>query len=304
MKSIFPGGKSMNPLLRDMELFVEVAKHKSFTRAAESLEMYTSTLSKRIAALEKEMGVPLFLRNTRHVELTESGGILLDRCTQILAETDHAYETVVRNMTKPAGWLRLSMPGDTYRLLSDGVLSEFINKWPDIHLNVSIRESPADFMNEPVDVDIRPGPLADSPLRAKKFFAVDPGYYASPKLLEKYPIPEKPQDLLAMPCIALARWGFSWSFIRGKKKETILIRPAHILCNVFLCMDFALAGLGVAMLRNLVAEPEVKKGRLVRLLPEWKGPSHDVYMVTAAGEMPRRVRVFIDYMADFFAQTD
>lgn len=291
----------MNPLLRDMELFVEVAKHKSFTRAAESLDMYTSTLSKRIAALEREMGVPLFLRNTRHVELTESGGILLDRCALILAETDHAYEAVVRNMTRPAGWLRISMPEDTYRSLADGVLSDFIGKWPDIHLNVMIREQAVDLLNEPVDVDIRPGPLADSSLKAKKVFTVDPAYYASPEFLEKYPLPEKPRDLLSMPCIGLFRMGFSWSFIRGKEKETILIRPAHIFCNVFLCMDFALAGHGVAMLRKTVAEPEVRAGRLVRLLPQWNGPSHDVYMVTAGGQMPKRVRVFMEYMADFFA---
>lgn len=292
----------MNPLLRDMELFVEVAKHKSFTRAAEALDMYISTISKRIAALEKEMGVPLFLRNTRHVELTESGSILLDRCALILAETDHAYEAVVRNMTKPAGWLRIAMPEDTYRVLAGGALSDFIEKWSDIHLSVMIRDQPVDLLNEPVDVDIRPGPLADSAFRVKKVFTVDPGYYASPRLVEKYPVPEKPQDLLSMPCIGLSRFGFSWSFVKGKKKEVLLIRPAHIFCTVFLCMDFALAGHGVAMLRNSVAEPEVKQGRLVRLLPEWNGPSHDVYMVTTGGQMPKRVRVFVDYMTGFFAK--
>lgn len=90
----------MGTLLRDMPLFVEVARQKSFSKAAENLDMYTSTLSRRIAGLEKEMGVPLFLRNTRNVELTGSGKTLLERCEYILTETDNAREVVVGNMTK------------------------------------------------------------------------------------------------------------------------------------------------------------------------------------------------------------
>lgn len=76
---------------------------------------------------------------------------------------------------------------------------------------------------------------------------------------------------------------------------------AHILCNVSLCLEFALAGHGVAMLRKNMAAPEEKRGRLVRLLPEWNGPHHDLYTVTPAGQKPERVRIFADYLEDFFA---
>ena len=292
----------MNPLLRDMPLFVEVARLKSFTLAAEKLDMYVSTLSRRIAALEKEMGVPLFLRNTRNVELTTGGNLLLERCEFILEETDNAWEAVVGNMTAPSGPVRVSMYEYTYHAMLKGVFSDFVTKWPGIQLSINFNERSVDLFTEPYDVDFRSGPLADSSLMARKILTIEPRLYASPTFLERYPAPLHPRDLTAAPCICLTRIGNVWTLHKGKERVDVALRPAYSFGSISLCYEFALAGHGVAMLRKHLAENDVQEGRLVRILPGWTGVLHDVFMVTAPGQTPRRIKVFVDYMMDFFAR--
>ena len=293
----------MSTFLRDMPFFVEVAKQKSFSKAAENLDMYTSTLSRRIAALEKDMGVPLFLRNTRNVELTESGKVLMERCEFILAETEHAREAVVGNMTGLEGPVRVSMFEYSYYGAMRGVFSRFAVQWPGIQLRIHFNKNPVDLMVEPYDIDFRNGPLADSSLKARKALYIEPCLYASPKFLESYPAPKKPEDLRGIPCICLDRAGMGtvWPMEKGKQRINVPVCAAHIFGSVALCHEFALAGLGVAMLRNHLANEDVRNGRLVRVLPDWTGPRHDMYMVMAPGQTPRRVRVLVDYLADFFS---
>ena len=291
----------MRPLLRDLPLFAAVASCKSFSKAAEQLDMYVSTLSRRIAILEKEMGVPLFLRNTRTMELTESGKVLLERSEYILAEAESAWEAVVRNMTRPAGLVRVSMSEDTYHGLLRGLLSDFAKEWPEIRLCIHFNERHVDLLTEPYDVDLRETPFPDSELKARKIWTIDPGVYAAPTLLESYPVPEVPQDLLRMPCIALERIGTLWPLTRGEEKEVVHVRPAHSFTSIALCREFALAGRGVLLLQKSMAAQDEKNGALVRLLPEWSGPCHDIYVVMHGGQLPRRTRVFVDYLVEAVA---
>lgn len=290
----------MNPLFRDMPLFVEVARNKSFSRAAARLDMYTSTLSRRIAALEKEVGVPLFLRTTRNVELTTGGKLLLERCEFLLAEADYALESVVGNMTRPAGPVRVSLFEYSYHAVLKGVFTGFAAKWPDVQLSVTFNDRPVDLLSEPYDVDFRVGPLPDSTLVARRVLTVEPQIFASPALLERYPMPEKPEDLATMPCLVLNRIGSAWRLHRGREQVVCSVRPRHVFSSISLCQEFVLAGQGVALLRKHLAVEDVKAGRLVRLLPEWTGTRHELFMVRAPGQPPKRVQVFMDYMGEFF----
>lgn len=282
-----------------MPLFVEVAKQKHFSRAADNLDMYVSTLGRRIALLEKEMGVPLFLRNTRNVELTESGKVLLERCQYILAETDSAWEAVVGNMTSPAGAVRVSMAEYAYHGALRGVFSRFASEWPGISLSINFNEEPVDLMTAPFDVDFRAGPLPDSTLKAKKVLHIEPGLYASPKLLEFHPMPKTPEDLRSMPCINFSRIGSIWFLEKGKQRVSVPIKAAHSLGSLFLCLEFALAGHGVALLSEHLFDEGEQEKKLVRILPDWTGPKHDMYLVTAGGQTPRRIKIFVDYVADY-----
>ncbi|MGD9209396.1 MAG: LysR family transcriptional regulator [Desulfobacteraceae bacterium] len=290
----------MDSFLSNLPAFVEVAKHKSFTQAAENLDMYSSTLSRRIAALEKEIGVSLLLRNTRNVELTEAGRLLLERSVFILEEVKNTREAVVNNMLNPTGPVRVSMFEDIYNAVLRGVFSDFASMWPGIQLHINFNEWPVDLVTEPYDVDFRNGPLPDSSLKARKVITFETYLYAAPKLLEAYQTPLHPDELGTMPYINLNRVGPLLDLYRGTEHVNVQMRPVHSFGSISLVQEFTVAGHGVSMLRSHTAYHDEQAGRLIRLLPEWTGRKHDVFMVMAPGRMLRRVRIFVDYMAEFF----
>lgn len=295
----------MEKLFRDIPLFVEAAKQKSLTRAAEALDMPLSTLSRRILQMEKELGLPLFYRSARKLELTDNGQALYERCRFVVAEAGAALEEVVRNMKSPKGRVRVSMPLDLYHGYLAGALSGFALLWPDIHLQVHLSPRWVDLLTEPFDLDIRVGPLPDSDLIARKVGSLMPGLFAAPELLKYYPRPEKPEDLAVMPCIGFAHHGDNWSLSRDGETRSVPVRAVHTVNTPSAALEFVLAGLGISWFSAPMAGPYEEKGELTRLLPEWTPPGGvDISVVTAARQMPHRVRLFIDYLAAHFADMD
>ena len=292
---------AVRALLCDLPLFIEAARTGSFTRASERLDMNIATLSRRIAELEKKLGIVLFSRTTRRMELTTSGRLLLERGEYIVSEISSSLDAVTRHMTSPSGPVNISIhEEEVYHTFLRGVFARLSEQWPDINLLVSFFEHLDENPNTLFDIIIRSGPLPDSPLVARKIFTISPGIYAAPLLLKAYPPPTKPEELLAMPCIRLNRSGNSWGLSNGTRTITLHFQPAFQFSSISLCNEFALAGRGVAMLRRGFAEPRVREGSLVRLLPEWTGPEHAYYLVRMPGQIPQRVRLVIDYIIAHF----
>jgi DNA-binding transcriptional LysR family regulator len=286
----------MNNFLNDIPLLVEVARRKSFTKAAEILGIGASTLSRRIRLLEKNMGVSLFFRDTRNVDLTPNGALLLDRCEFILQETRKAYDAVVLNMREPSGLLRICMFKDVYDERLKTALCRFADDFPDIQIQLTFVEHPVDLRTAPYDVAFLIEPSIAPPLVARKLLTVQPFLYASPELFKRRPMPAEPHDLHKFPCIVLERIGCRWTLSKGERQTTLEIQPAYVFSSVAPCRDFALAGRGIAMLREVTASPDEKAGRLVRVLPEWNGFRHDLKLVTAPGQLPQRVHAFVDHI--------
>ena len=294
-------GIMVRKFLNDIPLFVEIARYKSFSKASETLDIGLSTLSRRIKLLEKDMGVRLFYRDTRNVELTPGGAVLLEQCEYILEEAKNAYESAMHNMHSPSGGIRVCVFADAYNALFGEALSVFVSKWPEIQLTVSYSETPVDIRKDPYDVVFSVSPFADPSLVARKIFTIDIFLYASPTLFEKFPVPACPQDLLGLPCIILERFGNQWPLRDGSREVTLSVRQRHRFSSVELCHEFVRAGHGVAFLRQGLAARDEKSGRLVRLLPDWRGPEHYLYMITGPKELSRRVRLFVDHMKEHFA---
>ena len=193
------------------------------------------------------------------------------------------------------------MYANVYHETMRGVFSAFMDEWPDIHLSVHFSEDSPDILSEPYDAVFRIGPLPDSSLVAKRLFTVLPAVFASPELLEKHPQPNEPQDLRAMPCIALSRFGSVWELHRGGKISVVHTIPRFTVSSALLVLEFALGGHGVGLLREELAAPHEKSGRLVRLLPQWNGPAHDLYIIVGGRQVPRRVQIFVDHMLKHFS---
>ncbi|ACS81602.1 transcriptional regulator, LysR family [Maridesulfovibrio salexigens DSM 2638] len=295
-------GIIMQDFLNDIPLLVEVARQKSFTKAAEKLNIGASTLSRRIKQLEERMGAVLFYRDTRNVELTDNGQILLDRCEFILGETQRTYESVVNNMKSPSGLVRVCMFRDLYDRNMKKALIGFADKYTDIRLELTFVEHPVDLRTEPYDAAFLIGPSIAPPLIARKLLRIEPFIYASPELFDRYPMPEMPEDLHNIPCIVLERFGSRWPMFNGKRQVTIQIEPKYKFSSVDICRDFALAGHGLTLIRRQEAEPYEREGRLIKVLPEWSGGfEHDVHIVTGSAQLPQRIRIFLDHIQEFYA---
>lgn len=287
----------MQGFLNDVPLLVEVARQRSFSKAAEKLGIGVSTLSRRIKLLEKKMGVLLFYRDTRNVEPTDNGAYLLDRCSFVLEEVQRSYDSVIMNMQKPSGLIRISMFLDLYDGLLKNALLDFAAKWPDIQIEVTFQEDTVDMRTDPFDVAFITGTSVPPALITRKLLTIEPFLYAAPQLFDRYPIPKEPNDLLNLPCIVLQRFGCRWAMHNGKRQVTVEVQPKYSFTSVEMCRDFLLAGLGIALIRKERAEPDRAAGRLVRILPDWSGGfMHDVNLVMASSQLPQRVRLFVDHV--------
>ncbi|UQZ90605.1 LysR family transcriptional regulator [Deltaproteobacteria bacterium Smac51] len=295
----------MKSLLNDMPLFLEVARQKSFTQAAEILDIPDSTVSRRISALEKELGVRLLNRNSRSVELTDSGKEFFEYCDNIVAEVEAARDCLVGTNNSPSGKVRISLRNDIYLSHLSGAFIEFAQKWPDIQLHATYNKHWVDLMTEPFDLDIRVGnDMPASNLVSRRLGQTKPAIYASPLLMDKYDFPESVEDLRKIPAIAIASMDEKISLWKDGQSQTVTLKAAHRFTCGGACLGFALAGLGLTLLSPGRAAPYVKAGELVRLLDGWSLPGEDVHLVSVSSRMPKRVRLFMDHLFEYSSRTN
>jgi Transcriptional regulator len=287
-------------LFRDIPLFVECAKYGSFTLAAEAKDLHLPTVSRRIASMEKVLGVPLFYRKIRKVELSEYGQALYERYRYIVDEVDASLEELFSEIKLPRGPVRFSVHPEVYHTYMSGVVRAFASQWPGIQLTGQFSARWVDLYTEPFDLDIRTGPLPDSDLIVRKLITLTPSLYASPTLLQHHHVPETPTDLAKIPCIAPVLVDEPWPMKRDETTEKVLVRPIHRVDNVGLSLELALAGAGVCWAVSVVAAPYVERGELVPVLPEWTVPGFDISAVMPSKRIPKRVRLFVDFLVEHF----
>lgn len=289
-------------LFRDIPLFVEAAKQGSFTLAAHAMGIPLPTMSRRIAAMEKMLGIPLFYRKTRKIELSEYGQTLYERYRYVVDEVDATLEELFSDIKQPRGPVRFSVHPEVYHVYMAGVVNGFAAQWPGIQLTGQFSARWVDLYSEPFDIDIRAGRLPDSELIVRKLVTLTPQLYASPKLMRNHPLPETPKDLTKIPCIASSLVEEEWPVCKGNITEKVAIRPVHRVDNLQLSLELALAGAGVAWFVAHVVAPHVERGDLVPILPGWIVPGFDLNAVMVSRQVPKRVRLFVDYLVEHFAR--
>ncbi|HEY1997281.1 LysR family transcriptional regulator [Paraburkholderia sp.] len=289
-------------LLNYMRLFVEVARTKSFRRAAEALEMPNSTLSRHIAELEKAIGLRLLHRSTRKVELTDAGEVYFKRCQSIVEEARIAHESLLEVAERPGGTLRVSMPVDLATGYLAPILADFARTYPLISFEFDLSPRPIDLQTEPFDLAIRIGapPTAPSTLVARQIALLPRYLYASPAYLKQGAPLLHPGDLTGhVLCIvqAAARQGDGMrTFYRGDEAVQVMTTRRFAMNSVALSRALAVQGIGIAVLDTELARDEVAAGRLIRVLPEWSLKPVQVHAITETRLLPARTRLFIDFV--------
>jgi DNA-binding transcriptional LysR family regulator len=285
--------------LNDMALFVEVVKARSFSRAAETLGMPNSTLSRRISALEKGIGLRLLHRTTRKIEPTEAGQLYFERCKRIVDEARLAHEQLGEMLARPSGVLRASLPVDFALVYLAPLIAEFSRLHPGITFELDLTPRQVDLISDPVDVVIRMGEPANSNLIARKLANMRRALYASPKYLERAGRPAQPADLAHHECLRMrGSRAHQWMLASGADTVEVDVGGRFELNSVGMLRRLVVLDLGIALLPEGIAEQDVASGILCRVLPDWHGSSVSVYALTETRLLPAKTQRFIEFLRD------
>lgn len=273
--------QSVEPSLDDLRAFVQIAQNSSFSKAAVALGVPKATLSRRLAQLERDLGVALLLRTTRSVQVTDAGRAFLPEAAAVLAALDDATGRLRGVGRAPHGRLRLATDETFGGTVLSPLLAEFAVTHPAIDLEVELTRRTVDLAYEGFDFAVRVGALTDTSQSARRLGALRQGLYASPAYLEHADRPRYAHELAehpALQCVG-ADSAPRWILTDGAQTLEVPIRPRLRANDHRVLCDAAVAGLGVALCAEAVAASAVAAGRLERLLPEWGAPEIVVHAV-------------------------
>lgn len=287
----------MDPL-NDMALFVEVARARSFRKAAEVVGMPNSTLSRRISELEKAIGLRLLHRTTRKLELTEAGQLYYARSKPIVDEARLVHEQLGEMLEQPGGVLRVSLPVDFATLYLTPLIVDFAAQYPGIRFEFDLTPRRVDLVTEPYDVAIRMGELTDSGLIARLIGRHSRYLYASPGYIGASGAPATPADLAAHQCLCMTKVP-TWKLQQRSSRAEVEVdvRGRFTLNSVGMIRTLALKHQGIALLPGKIVADDLASGQLMRVLPEWEGAAVSIYAVTETRLTPARTQRFIEFLS-------
>ncbi|MBY0573892.1 MAG: LysR family transcriptional regulator [Undibacterium sp.] len=295
----------MNLDPNDLLLFAKVVAEGSFSRAADKLSMPKSTLSRRMSALEVQLGERLLLRTTRKLVVTDFGTSVLTHAQQVTSEVEATLALTQQRQVQPSGRLRISMPADFANNTMSALLSRFVKKYPAITLEIDLSPRRVDLVGENFDLAIRMGSLGDdATIVARQIAIVTSALYAAPSYLEQHGTPHEPEQLMEHQTLRLlARNGepVPW-LLKNQGQQWEGIPPGIVTANSpEILRRLALEGLGITLISEYFAQCHLHDGSLVRVLPDWHTPEYNAWIVFPGRRlMPARTRVFIDAMVAEF----
>lgn len=295
--------------LNNLVFFAKVVDAGSYSAAAEALDMQTSKLSRRITALEAELGVRLLNRTTRKLSLTEIGKTFYGHCIALIAEAQSAKDAVHQTLSSPQGLIRMSCP---VGLLQGGVaeiLARFLAREPKVRIALDSTNRRVDVVDEGIDIAIRVRvpPLEDSELAMRVFGPSKMILVASPEFIRRHGKPEALAEVGQMPIVAMGYAGdkVTWRFQNQDGTQEELMHLPRLHTDDLLALRSAvLQGIGVAYMPALAIVEELQSGTLVRLLSQLSSRAGIIHAVfpSRRGMIPA-VRSLLDFLAEQLAES-
>jgi DNA-binding transcriptional LysR family regulator len=290
--------------LNAMLLFAKVVEHGSYSAAARATGLQTSKLSRRIAELERQLGVRLLQRSTRKVSVTEVGQSYYLHCAALEAEASAAQETIDRTRSTPQGLVRMSCPISLIQGAVGAIVARFLVRQPLVRVYVDMTNRRVDVVEEGIDIAlrVRTPPLETSDLAMRKIADSAAMLVASRAFLDRHGRPAHPSELARVPTLAMTTAGdkYTWHF---REKDCTPIAVTHIprlMTDSFEALrEAATAGVGVAYLPQFVVQESLNAGALERVLPEFSLPPGLLHAVfpSRRGMVPA-VRALIDALGE------
>ncbi|MHB1678530.1 MAG: LysR family transcriptional regulator [Sulfuriferula sp.] len=288
----------------DLLLFTAIAEQGSLVAAARQLAMPKATVSRRLAHLEAQLKQKLLIRTTRRLVLTEFGLTFLDHCQRVAEEVAATRDFVRSQEDQPQGRLRVSMPDDYARYRLSTAIATFTQQYKEIQLELDLSSRRVDLIGERFDLAIRMGTLEDdATLVARKIDEQSFSLYASPIYLALRLAPKTPEDLIDHDTVRLlsARGApIPWKLGKGKIIWEGVPTSKLSVNSPGVIQQLLLDGAGIGALPDRFVIEDVRRKRLVRVLPEWRLPPVPTWAVMPTRRyLPAKTRVFLFHLEHF-----
>ncbi|MDB5861147.1 MAG: LysR family transcriptional regulator [Ramlibacter sp.] len=298
--------------LDSLRIFVTTLRKGSLSAAGRSLSLSPATISRRISALEDELGVQLVDRTSRNLKVTEAGQAFLGQAEVVLEAMAAAEEAARSAKLLPEGRLRIHSRTQLGLRVIAPLLPRFAQRHPDIQLELELSEHPVNLVEQDFDIDIRTGESNDSSFVIKRLLSSDEVLVASPAFMKAHKRIKHPRDLLEVRCLTYRREqeATSWKYIdEGGNQQVLAIQGALCANNGELLRLAAIGGMGIALLSEPTVRADIQDGSLVRLLPEYRFAvrafSNGIYAVFRQSRtLPLKVRAFVDFIAEELHEKD
>ena len=291
--------KSRDPL-EGLAAFITVAKHLSFTKAAEELNVSRATVGAQVQALESKTGIRLLHRSTRNVALTEAGATYYQALTGILPQVREAERAALSFQQEVIGRLKITAPPELGQLHLAAIIADFLIQNPAVSIDMSYSHRSINLVEDGFDLAIR-GTISVEPGLITRQIASSPLVVcAAPAYLERHGMPREPMDLAEHACLHFSglRWGSLWIFGKDDQTVRVPIVPRYQVNDGLSLREAAMAGAGVTLLPTFQIAPDLRAGRLVRVLGDWPMGSVPIHAVYPANKnIASKVRRFVDFLA-------
>lgn len=256
--------------LEGIDIFVKVIQMGSFTKAALAMKKPVTSVSDKVAQLEKRLGVTLVHRTTRQLKLTQVGEAFYEKCLRAIAEFDVAEQELQVSKREPQGRLRITTSVDVGHSVIPALAKRFLQKYSNVKLELIVTNRMVDLVGEGVDLAIRIGRLADSTYRTRKYLEATASFWATPELIKKFGKPENPKHLEKFPAIQFAfQREQGIELMRNKDKVKLKLQSRIQADDMETVKRLVMESIGIGLFPNFICEKEEETGKLVRLLPEW-----------------------------------
>jgi DNA-binding transcriptional LysR family regulator len=280
--------------LARLEVFVTVCTTGSFTRAADHLGITKSAASQHVATLERELGVQLLHRSTRHLAPTDAGAALLEEGQALLDQAQRLAERTMGQAARLTGVLRLTSAEDTAGQVAP-LIAEYVRLHPGMQVEYRPSDRLLDLVAEGIDLSLRSTGRRDSNLRAVTLAQYDVWCVASPQYLEAHGTPRRLVDVASHAWIAFTPIPHPWTLQTRDGRQSVRLQRTISTSSTAGGRALALAGAGVFAAPQFVLRTEVEAGRLVRVLPTLRFPQVTLYAAwPGRGEPPTKTREFIE----------
>ncbi|WEX86560.1 LysR family transcriptional regulator [Sinorhizobium garamanticum] len=289
--------------LNDIAVFARVVEAGSFTAAARLLDMPKTTVSRRIAALEREVGVRLLQRTTRSLNMTDAGRLYYEQSSQALRTIEEANLRLAEARAEPSGTIRISAPVGFGQFLTRAVV-DFLAMYPKTKVELRLTDDNLNLVENGIDLAFRTGILADSTLIARKLGPTHRLLCASPDYVAHSGVPDGPADLTRHQCVIAGPSAASaqWVLDGPHGQETVTVAGRFAANEMQAVVAAAIAGYGIAQVPQRMAEALIVDGRLRRVLPDYATPAGGLYVLyPSSRHLSPLVKAFIELAAEALA---